>query len=296
MGFVDKLKAIFKSDKLDVDARFSLLSTAVSGTMSSVYMAKERDTGKVFGLKLCDMEKLEAFESRFKGMNKPTEGEIAVQLKHPNIVETLEHGVTTKGQRYLLMEYLDGPGLNAVIHAQDSLLEGKRIGLIRQMAEAIDYLHKQQYIHRDICPRNFIATLDLTSLKLIDFGLTVPATPEFMRPGNRTGTPIYHAPEVTRRRQTDQRLDVFALGITAYQLCTFETPWPISENPAMSALAYDTTPPRDIFAIRPRLHPILGKAIMQCILPNPADRPQTMGDLLRLLFPVKSDDRTGPTA
>jgi serine/threonine-protein kinase len=130
----------------------------------------------------------------------------------------------------------------------------------------------------------------MSSLKLIDFGLTVPATPDFMRPGNRTGTPIYHAPEISRRRTTDKRVDIFALGVTAYQLCTFETPWPVSENPAMSALAYDATPPRNILAIRPSLNRDLGEAIMRCLRPNPADRPQDMGEFLRMIFGVKSDD------
>lgn len=291
MGIVDKFKSLFKSDKLDVEERFSLLNTAVSGTMSSVYMAKERNSDRIFGLKLCDSEKLDAFESRFKGLNKPTEGEIAIKLKHPRIVETFEHGTTTKGLRYLLMEYLDGPGLNAVIHARDSILDGRRMNLIKQMAEALDYLHRQEYIHRDVCPRNFICSTDMTSLKLIDFGLTLPATPEFMRPGNRTGTPIYHAPEISRRRVTDQRVDVFALGVAAYQICTFETPWPVSENPAMSALVYDTMPPRDIFSFRPKLNPILGTAIMQCLRPNPGDRPQSMGEFLRMIFSVKADDQ-----
>ncbi len=291
MGLVDKFRNLFKSDKLDVDERFALLNTAVSGTMSSVFMAKERDSGRVFGLKLCIMEKLEAFESRFKGLNKPTEGDIAIKLKHPRIVETFEHGMTTKGVRYLLMEYLDGPGLNAVIHTRDSILDGRRVNLIRQMAEALDYLHKQEYIHRDVCPRNFICATDMSSLKLIDFGLTLPVTPDFMRPGNRTGTPIYHAPEISRRRTTDQRVDIFALGVAAYQICTFETPWQVFENPAMSALAYDTTPPRDIFAFRPKLNEALGLAIMQCLRPNPAERPQNMGEFQRLIFGIRSDDR-----
>jgi len=63
------------------------------------------------------------------------------------------------------------------------------------------------------------------------------------------------------------------------------------ENPAMTALAYDTTQPRDIFALRPTLNQILGRAIMHCIRANPAERPQDMGELLRLLFPAKSDNQ-----
>jgi serine/threonine protein kinase len=291
MGLVDKFKTLFKSEKkLDVESRFELLREAVSGTMSSVYMAKDRETDKIVGLKICDQKMLEQFESRFKGLNKPTEGEIAFRMKHPHIVETFQHGTTTKGLRYLLMEFVEGPGLHALIHTRDSVLEGKRVELIRQMADALDYVHRAEFIHRDVCPRNFIASPDATSVKLIDFGLTVPATPDFMKPGNRTGTAIYHAPEISRRRTTDQRVDIFALGVAAYQLCTFELPWPVSDKPAMSALAYDTTTPKNVLEYRPTLNPLLAKAIMQCLLPNPADRPQTMGEVLRMIFSVKQDD------
>jgi serine/threonine-protein kinase len=290
MGLVDKFKALFKSDKLDVEARFILSPQSISGTMSSFYMARDRETGDVVGLKLCDPEKLEQFESRFKGMGKPSEGEIAVKMKHPHIVDTRQHGLTTKGLRYLIMEYLDGPGLHSLIHSRDTILDGNRAQLIRQMAEALDYVHRAEFIHRDICPRNFICAKDAKSLKLIDFGLTVPATPEFMKPGNRTGTPIYHAPEISRRRSTDQRVDIFALGVTAYQVCTCELPWPVGDKPAVSALAYDASPPRDIRTHRPTLNPPLADAIMQCLRSNPAERPQTVSDFLRLIFGVKRDD------
>ena len=97
---------------------------------------------------------------------------------------------------------------------------------IRQAAEALDAVHEAGFIHRDVCPRNLlVCTDDGEDLKLIDFGLTVPATRPFMQPGNRTGTPNYMAPELVRRRPTDQRLDVFAFGVTAYEICTFELPW-----------------------------------------------------------------------
>jgi serine/threonine-protein kinase len=289
MGFVDKLKSFLGPSKLDVNARFELLREAVSGTMSKFYMARDRETEQVVGLKLADQEKLEAFEARFKGFNKPSEGEIAIKLKHPNVVETLEFGETTTGLSYVVMEFLDGPGLNAVIAEEDAILDGKRLNLLRQMAEAIDYLHREEYIHRDICPRNFIMTTDASDVKLIDFGLTLPATADFMQPGNRTGTPAYMAPEVSRRRKTDKRLDIFSFGVTAYQLCTFNLPWPVSDKPAMSALAYDTTEPTDPLQYYPKLNKQLAAAIMQCLLPSPAARPQTGSDFLRLIHEVESE-------
>jgi len=295
MGFVDKFKTLFQSKpKLDVSARFELLREAVSGTMSKFYMARDRQTGQIVGLKIADREKLEAFEARFHGLKKPSEGEIASKLKHPNIVETFEYGLTKEGLPYLVMEFLDGPGLHSLINDRAAVLQGHRLALIRQMAEAIDYVHREQYIHRDVCPRNFICTPEATSLKLIDFGLTLPATEPFMQPGNRTGTPVYMSPEVSRRRKTDQRLDIFSFGVTAYHLCALTLPWPVSDNPALSALAYDTSEPKDLLSYTPNLNRTLARAIIQCLAPNPNHRPQTCGEFLRLIREAKSDFETPP--
>ena len=158
-------------------------------------------------------------------MKKPTEGEIATSFKHPRIVKTYSHGMTTNDEQFLVMEFLDGPGLNSLIIGRSKLLDGNRLTLARQAAEALEAVHEAGYIHRDICPRNFVCAKDATSLKLIDFGLTLPAEKEFMLPGNRTGTPNYMAPEVVRRKQTDQRLDIFAFGVSMYELFAFELPW-----------------------------------------------------------------------
>jgi len=213
MGLLGKL---FKSSKVNVRSRFELLREAISGTMSTFHMARDRETKEVVGLKILDREKTAALEARFVGITKPKEGEIAVTLAHPQIVRTIEHGITTENEQYLVMEFLDGPGLNSLIVGRSEQLQGRRLSLLRQAAEAIAAVHRAGYIHRDICPRNFVVSKETDSLKLIDFGLTVPATAPFMQPGNRTGTANYMAPEVVRRRPTSQRLDIFAFGVTAY--------------------------------------------------------------------------------
>ncbi len=74
-------------------------------------------------------------------------------------------------------------------------------------------------------------TKDLNSVKLIDFGLTLPAKPEFMQPGNRVGTPNYMSPEIVRRKKTDLRVDVFSFGVSMYELCAFELPFPRETRP-----------------------------------------------------------------
>ncbi len=290
MGLIDNLKSLLHSKRVDIDQRFELMREAVSGTMSDFYMARDRKTKQIVGLKVGILEKTTAFEARFKGLKKPSEGEIATSLKHPRIVESYEYGVTTEGQPYLVMEYLHGPGLHALLYIRDPVLEGKRAKIVRQMAEAVDTVHKAGYIHRDVCPRNFIYLPESESVKMIDFGLTVPATPEFMQPGNRTGTPLYMAPELVRRRPTDQRLDIFAFGVTAYQICTNEFPWPVTETSGLAAMAHDTQEPTDILRYRPTLNRTLAEAITDCMAPKPDDRTQTMEDFLRQIRKVESDD------
>ena len=290
MGLLEKFKSMMEpaGGRLDVEVRFEMLRDSVSGTMSQFRMARDRRTDEVVGLKVLDSEKTEYFESRFKGLVKPWEGEIAIQLNHPRIVKTFAHGLTTAGEQYILMEFLYGKGLNALIIAKDPILEGKQLGLMRQMAEAVGAVHEAGFIHRDVCPRNFICSEDAESLKLIDFGLTLPATKEFMQPGNRTGTPQYMAPEIARRRSTDPRVDIFSLGVTFYQLWTFELPWPSSDMTGKVALLHDTKEPVDIRTLRPNLNPELADLIHQCIHAIPQQRPDDMPSLIRALNRIKS--------
>ena len=185
MGFLSRLQSFFQTKELDISKRFELLREAITGTMSQFYVARDIDSGKVVGLKLLDREKTQQFESRFKGLKKPSEGEIASSIKHPLIVDTFEYGVTNTGQPYLVMEFVKGVNLHMLLLNRDPMIEGQRTKIVQQMAEALEAVHKAGYIHRDICPRNFIYNPDTQSVKMIDFGLTVPAIKEFMQPGNR---------------------------------------------------------------------------------------------------------------
>ena len=289
-NFLQKLGDLFKDRRVDVAERFERVREAVSGTMSSFYMAVDRTSGKTVGLKILDPEKNAAFEARFKGLNKPSEGEIAMQLKHPRIVETFETGLTKDGKQYVVMEFLHGTGMHALIKNREPILDGHRHLLFRQMAEAIDAVHKAGYIHRDICPRNFIVNPEGDALKLIDFGLTLPLEREYMLPGNRTGTPLFMAPEIVRRRPTDQRVDIFSLGVSAYQLWSFDFPWPSSDTTGKGALQHDSRAPTPIKELCPKIEPTVAKVIMQCIEADPDRRPQSAADIVKALAKVTSDE------
>lgn len=288
-SFFDSLKGMFADTKTDIGERFQILRDAINGTMSNFHMALDHRNGKTIGLKILDTEKTAAFEARFKILNKPSEGKIAAQLKHPRIVETIEYGTARDGRQYIIMEFVPGTGMNVLLKQNEEKLVGNHHILIRQMAESLDAVHKAGFIHRDVCPRNFIVAPDCKSLKLIDFGLTVPNQREYWMPGNRTGTPLYMAPEIVRRKETDQRLDIFAFGVTCYQLCTGEFPWPSTDTTGKGALQHDSTPPRDILELVPNLNRTLARVITQCIQADPGARPASFDLIVKMLKTVNAD-------
>jgi len=289
MGISSFFKSILESGKVDVSRRYEILRDAVSGTMSDFHMARDRETDQIVGLKILDKKKHDQLEMRFRGLDKPGEGEIAISFDHPRIVTTHGYGQTTKGEQFLVMEFLDGPGLNSLIIGRSELLEGNRLTLMRQAAESLQFVHDAGYIHRDICPRNFVCAPDATSLKLIDFGLTVPAQPEFMQPGIRTGTPNYMAPEVVRRKQTDKRLDIFSFGVSMYEMFSFELPWQRGSGDGLAAMNHGQSEPTPLSKHCPKIDPVIEQMITKCLVSDPDKRMQSLKELLSAISPLKSE-------
>lgn len=124
-SFFQKLQSLFQSNTTDIAERFQIVREAVSGTMSSFHQAIDRRSGKTIGLKILDSEKTELFEARFRALKKPSEGQIAMLLKHPRIVETFEYGTAKDGRQFIVMEFVPGTGLNLLINNRSPILEGK---------------------------------------------------------------------------------------------------------------------------------------------------------------------------
>ena len=175
-----------------------------------------------------------------------------------------------------------------MVKKQEHHVQGKRLMLIRQMAESLKYIHSQDFIHRDICPRNFICLPETKGVKLIDFGLTVPATAPFMTPGNRTGTPLYMSPEIVRRRATDKRVDIFSFGVTCFCLISFEHPWQGEQVNGRAALHHDTRPPKDLLERCPNVDPRLARAVMNALNPKVNERTESIGNFLHAIRAVES--------
>ena len=292
MGILDSFKKLFakgpksKLKRIDVAKRFELIGRTGQGSMSKVWRARDSELGRIVCLKILDKEKTRRFDARFPGLIKPSEGSICLQLRHKNVVQTFEHGATLQGEPYLVMELIEGTGLNFLIETKSKALEGNRIELLTQLAEAIEYVHKAGFLHRDICPRNIMVTAE-GRVKVIDFGLSIPYRPEFCKPGNRTGTPNYLAPELIKRTTTDNRVDLFAMGVTAYEVFTGALPWEKAES-LQTLLSHMNSPGRNPYDFRPDLDERTARLVIKAVERNPADRFQSaeeFRDALKLLPP-----------
>ena len=272
-----------KGPKVDLKKRFELQGRVGQGSMSKVWRAYDRSIGRSVCLKILDKEKTAKFEARFVGRNKPPEGDICMSLRHPNIVRTTEWGYSTQNEPYLVMDLIEGVGMNFLVETRSPKLIGHEIELLTQLADALEYLHREKYMHRDLCPRNVMVTND-GIVKLIDFGLTIPYKPEFCQPGNRTGTPDYLAPEVIRRQSTDHRVDLFALGVTAFEVFTGTLPWERSQGSMEALQKHINTPGKDPRDVKPDIDPGVRKFLQKAIEREAKDRFQTAGEFKQALL------------
>lgn len=264
--------------KTDITRRFNLIGRVGQGSMSKVWKAVDLLTGKSVAVKVLEKEKTAKFESRFQGLHKPSEGEVALSLNHPNIVRTFEFGWTTDDEMFLVMEFVEGVGLALLVDLQNEEMKRYRLRYMIQIGDALDHFHQQNWIHRDICPRNVMISDEKTA-KMIDFGLAVPNTPEFRRPGNRTGTASYMAPELIKRQPTDQRIDIFSYAVTCFEMYTRRFPWDAGLT-IDAALQHINKPPIQLTTLVPTVDKQIAAAIMKGLESDPDRRWQSIADMV----------------
>lgn len=277
MGFLANLfgqSGPRKAARSSLAKRFRIYGPLGTGSMSKVFRASDRKLGREVCLKILDKKSHTALVSRFPGMKRPEEGEVAVTLKHPNVVETYDWGWTTKSEQFLSMELIQGVGLNFYSETEGRQPLNRRLEFLVQAAEGLAYFHGQGYIHRDISPKNIMVT-NAGVAKLIDFGLCVPNTAPFRKPGNRTGTVRYMAPELIKRSPTDQRIDVFSFGVSVYEVLTGTLPWEFGES-MQEMLAHVNMAGRDPCEVNPNLDAETAGVILKGIARDPSERYQTM--------------------
>jgi serine/threonine protein kinase len=293
MSVFAKLKSLFasKGPRVDLEKRFQTIMRVGQGSMSKLWKARDFQSGRTVALKVLDMAIIKRQTERMRrayGKLPPNEGEVSVALKHPNIVITYEWGMSTKKEIFLVMEFIEGIGLNFLVETKDPRLAGKRINFLLQAAEGLAYTHDQKIIHRDLNPRNMMVTADEV-LKLIDFGLAVPNTLDFQKPGNRTGSINYIAPELIKRRPIDEGIDIFSFGVSCYEVLVGRFPWEAAESTDRMK-QHMNIPPADPKKLNPDIDDDLAKLLLRGVAQDPKKRIQSMKDFADALRSLKRQD------
>lgn len=264
-----------KRRRVNLDRRFTLLALTGQGSMSRVHRAVDNQSGRSVCLKVQLPQKNAAAAARSGREYRPSEGEIGMKVVHPHVVRTYEFGDSTKGEHFVVMEFVEGVSLNYLRESRSATFSEK-LELLAQAAEALESVHKHGFIHHDIGPQNFLVNRE-HQVKLIDFGLAVPNTPAFQRPGNRTGTLQYMAPELIRREATDERLDIFSYGVMAFEFLTDRLPYDsFASNSMAMMLQRINQEPLDPAQANPDLPPELNDLLRKLIARRKVDRLPSM--------------------
>lgn len=241
------------------------------GAMGMVYLGEDPKIGRTVAIKTLslaeDFESAELEEVRKRFF---VEAEAAGRLNHPNIVTIFDAG-EEHDLAYIAMDYIEGTGLDSFT-SKDSLLsidEVFDIGI--KVAEALDYAHKKNVVHRDIKPGNIMYNPDTDLLKVTDFGIACLIDSNKTRTGTILGSPSYMSPEQLAGKKVDGRADIFSLGVMLYQLFTGVLPF---NADTMAALAYKITNDKQkgIRRVRPELPACLSRIINKALEKNPKQR------------------------
>ena len=199
---------------------------------------------------------------------------------HELVIEYHTHG-KIGGQLYLLMEYVEGANLKLLMAQVDPTLAEHVSNILIDMALALEHVHESRYIHRDFKPENVMVTRN-GSVRLVDFDLAIPRPDEPKKLSGNPGTPAYMAPEQLLREPVDHRIDLFAFGVTAYELLTFRKPFP-GETPddvlrRQLDRSIDFLAPREV---NPDIPLGVEKVILKCLEREPDKRYPFMSVVVR---------------
>jgi len=199
---------------------------------------------------------------------------------HPGIIGYVEHG-KINGFLYLLMEYLEAKNLKELYARQDPALLEHVAQILIDIAEALQYMHNNGYMHLDFKPENVLVTPN-GRVRLVDFDLCqpIPEKPKKVSKKN-PGTPAYMAPEQLLGEPITHHVDIFSYGVAAYELLTNQKPFP-GETPAeILKLQVDRSafvPPRDL---NPDIPLGMEKVILRCLERDPGQRYPFIGVMVR---------------
>ena len=253
--------------------KYEILEEIGRGGFAAVYQARDTELERVVALKVLHPYWSEdpGFAARFR-----REARAAANLRHPNIVTVYEAGEAA-GQLYIAMEYLPGRTLRARLEADGALSLEQALPILDQVADALDYAHKQGVIHRDVKPVNVMIEETERGVRatLMDFGLVkaLEGSAALTSQGTLLGSPEYMAPEQAdpdRAAEVGPATDRYALGIVAYQMLTGRVPF--AGNTPSTLVAHLQKAPPDPQSIRASLPVNVSQVLLKMLKKSTGDR------------------------
>jgi serine/threonine protein kinase len=238
-----------------------------SGGMGIVYLAWDEVLGRRVVIKTFRRDLLFSAELRERFMR---EGKAHAQLQHPNIV-TIHAMETLEDELFIVMEYLEGKTLDAVLTAlpDGRMMLDDALRLFEQILDAIEYVHGKGIVHRDLKPLNVMVCDGRP--KVIDFGIALLAgMPRLTSSAKRIGTPGYMSPEQLEGKDVDRRSDLYSAALVLYRMLTGNDPFVAKEYVAQ--MYERLAGPRDLKSIVPDVPPGVCAAIATAMSHDPANR------------------------
>lgn len=251
------------------------------GGMANVYRAMDYATEQVVAIKVLPSHFLQdpTFLKRFA-----REARVIAALSHPRILPVIESG-EENGVPYIVMPYLQGGSLSDRLHREGALPLSEVNRLVSQIAEALDYAHDHEVIHRDFKPGNVLLD-EQGDAYLADFGIAkVAETTAHLTGTGIVGTPAYMAPEMATPEGLSPLIDVYAFGVTVFQMLSGELPFDAA-SPMGLLLAHLSQPIPDVRRLRPNLPDMVQPIIERGMAKDPFDRYPRAGQLAADLHSV----------
>lgn len=262
--------------------RYEIIELVGSGGMSEVYKAKDHKLNRHVAVKVLKNEFSDDrnFVSKFR-----VEAQSAAGLAHPNIVNVYDVG-EDDGIYYIVMEYVEGITLKDYIYNKGRLSVEEALDFSIQIASGIEVAHQNHTIHRDIKPQNIIVAKNGT-LKVTDFGIARAATSNTVA-SSAMGSVHYISPEQARGGYSDEKSDIYSLGITMYEMVTGHVPFEGDNNitVALMHIQGEMIPPRQYY---PDIPAAFEKVILKCTQKKPERRYLTASALIADLHRVATN-------
>lgn len=254
--------------------RYEILNLIGSGGMSEVYRAVDHRLNRSVAIKVLKKE----FSSDAEFVRKfNMEAQAAASLNHPNIVNIYDV-IDEEDLHCIVMELIDGATLKEYIRQKGKLDVREAIGMTIQIAQGIGAAHSRRIIHRDVKPQNMILSRD-GKVKVADFGIARAVTSQTMS-AQAIGSVHYISPEQAKGEYTDERSDIYSLGITLFEMLTGKLPF-TGDNAVAVALAHVEQPMTPPSTYNPDVPAALDQIVLKCTEKMPEDRYQNVDDLIR---------------